>query len=79
MNARQRVERARVRLGRARDDVYAAAHPRSDVPLSRCLAIADEATRERYETALAEVDAAERAAIAAGKAWRASVGLLLWF
>jgi hypothetical protein len=79
MNARQRLERAERQREKARNVVYTAAHPRTDVPLSGCLAMATEAQRAAYALACEAVAEAEAAAIRSGKAWRGSLGLLFWY
>lgn len=77
--ARQAVERARRNLDRARDAVYAAAHPRRDIPLSQCLAMADEPTRTRYQLAMCNLEEAEQVAVSSGRAWRSTSESLYWY
>ena len=78
MTLRKQHDRAEKALDHARDRVYAVAHPRRDVAFSECLRMAPPAARERYAAARARVDETEQEAIARGKAWRSSIGLLVW-
>ncbi len=79
MSPRKTYDRAVDRMEHARSAVYAAAYPSRDVPLSVCRQMASASVRDAYDKACRDVDDAERAAIAAGKAYRATPWLLRWY
>lgn len=47
-------------------------------PFLACLEIAPPSLRARYEAEREAVDAAERAAVATGRAWRDAYGSIVW-
>ncbi len=69
-----RIAAARLRLDRATDAIYAAAHPRRDVVFSECRRMAAPDMVEAYESAYSAVREAEDSAIAKGRGYRGTFG-----
>ena len=79
---RQTSHKARVGKARAAKDalvdrIYACA-PNNQTPFSGCLALAPRDLVLKFEAAERSLIEAEMAAVSAGKAYRASFGLLTW-
>jgi hypothetical protein len=79
-----RIASHKARVGKARaakdamiDRIYALA-PSSDVPFSECLKLASHDMRETFYASQVALINAEEDAVSAGKAYRASFGLLIW-
>jgi hypothetical protein len=78
------ADRASARVGKARavkdamiDRIYALA-PDNQTPFSECLALASHDMREAFYASQLALINAEEDAVSAGKAYRASFGLLIW-
>ena len=78
ISIKRRIERATSARNVARDAVYAAAE-HGNMTFAQCLAIAPSAVADAYHSTIAELDAAERVAIDAGKAYRSPTSRALIF
>jgi hypothetical protein len=74
---RKQVETYRARYDAAVNAIYALAE-HGQMKFSECRALAPQVLRDRLDAARARLDAAEAAAIAKGKAYRCSLGMLAW-
>jgi hypothetical protein len=71
------VARAAVRREKLVQAIYACA-PNHETPFSECKKLAPTQIQEAFRNADLDLLAAEQAAVSAGKAWRASFGMLTW-
>jgi hypothetical protein len=75
MSHKLKVEKARKRKDKFTDEIFALA-PTPQTRFQECLALAPADLRAAYQAALID---AEHAAVAAGKAWFASFGMLTFY
>lgn len=75
---RKQIELAREKLYKTAEAVYSFA-PNGNTPFSECLQLASEKVRARYEAARAKVDDLEHQAVAKGRAYRGSIGQLIFY
>ena len=75
---RRRLNDALVDLDARRNEIYAAA-PTNNVPWNQCWLRATGTVQDNFLRAQSRADELESQAIAAGKAWRNSLGLLSWY
>ena len=77
VSLKARVAKARAARDKASDAIFAfAAH--GQMRWSECYARATQEAREAYDRADDALRSAESAAVSAGRAYRASFGLLVW-
>ena len=72
------VARAAKRKEKLIQAIYACA-PNDTTPFSECRKLAPQAVRDAFYNADLDLLNAEQAAVSAGKAWRASFGMLTWY
>jgi len=74
---RKKVEAATARKSKLSDAIFAYAE-HGQMKWSECYDRAPEALRAKYDAAQSALIEIEQAAVSAGKAWRASFGMLCW-
>lgn len=77
LSIKKQSQRARERKDRAVDAIYACA-PNSNTRFNDCFKLAPAGIQSEYEAAASALLDIEALAVSSGKAWRASIGMLIW-